>query len=189
MVKLLNARRGLVAALVVFVLMSSNETLAQSERPPSERAPSESETIGQLRERIGRLELEQARLQQENQTMLTQLQVVETRRKLKLAQQDEGFGILPLIVSVARLDDSWNVRLQGADGVISMFGMGDTPQRGMRIVEISAAGVKVEIGRGKQTQRLALAYAGATPATPAAGGAAVGMPLPMPLPASAALPR
>jgi len=149
-------------------------------------AESESDTIGQMRERIGRLEMEQARLQQENQTMLTQLTVLETRKKLKVAQQDEGVGVLPLIVALSRMDEAWSVRLQGADGVISSFAVGDIPQKGVRIVDISASGVKVEIGQGKQAQKLALAYTGATQQTGAPGGPMSGMPMPMPLPGSLA---
>lgn len=153
------------------------------------RAQSDGETIGQLRERLGRLELEHARLQQENQTMLTQLQVVETRKKLRAAQEDEGVGVLPLIVSVSRVDDAWSARLQGTDGVISSFAVGDVPQKGVRVVEISASGVKVEAGGGKQSRRVSLAFAGATSATMPGVGLGMPMPLPASLTAGSAQPR
>jgi len=89
--------------------------------------------------------------------------------------------VLPLIVSLSRLDDAWSVRLMGADGVITTFFVGDIVQRGVRIVSINASGVKVELGAAKQAQRVALAYAGATAATPGAAPTP-GMPMPMPMP-------
>ena len=147
-------------------------------------AQSDAETIGQMRERIGRLELEQARLQQENQTMQMQLMVLETRKKLKVAQQDEGVGVLPLIVAVSRVDESWSARLQGADGVVSTFVVGDIPQKGVRIVEIGPSGVKVEVGAGKGAQKLSRAYTGPVQQGGPAAGMTPGAAMPLPLPAS-----
>ncbi len=180
MVKSLTALRWL--AVLAFALLSASAAISTpTVATPAAADVGGSETIGQLRERLGRLELEHARLQQENQTMLTQLQVLETRKKLKVAQQDEGVGVLPQIVSLSRLDEKWLVRLLVADGTISSFSVGDVPQRGLRIVEISAAGVKVESGAGKQARQIPLAFAGASAGATGAPGAPMPMPMPMPM--------
>lgn len=171
------------AAILLLALLGAGASMATPTMatPTAAEGAGGGETIGQLRERLGRLELEHARLQAENQTMLTQLQVLETRKKLKVAQQDEGFGVLPQIVALSRLDEKWQVRLLTSDGTISSFAVGDVPQRGLRIVDISAAGVKVESGSGKQARQMSLAFAGST-STSTPGTGVPGAPMPMPMP-------
>lgn len=142
-------------------------------------AHGETETIGALRDRLGRLEIEHAKLQQENQTMMTQMQVLETRKRLKIAQED--IGVLPLVVSLSRLDEKWSARLQLSGGVINTFAVGDVPQSGVRIADISASGVKVEVGSGKSIRQAHLAFVTPAPTVAGAPGAA-GMPMPAPLP-------
>lgn len=98
------------------------------------------EDIGVIKDRMIRLETSMEIIQKEIQ--------YETLRRQQEQQRSDTeqmvAGVLPYVVSIAKLDERWIVRLQHDNGVINAYGVGDLITPMVRVSDISDRGVTVK---------------------------------------------